>query len=305
MGCQEIRTMAAADPADIAACVAVATARSFRRAAAQRGVSPSALSEAVRRLEAAMGVRQFNRTTRSVTPTEAGQRLIDRAGPALDALAEAVADAGGGGGRLRLNVPGAADMFLPDLLARFMAAHPAVAVEAVADNTFAHVLAAGFDAGIRYGESLDQDMMAIPIGPRRQRMVVAAAPAYWDGAGRPEHPDELSAHRLIRDRFASGAMAVWEFRKGDVVRRLPGPAALVTTTSAMQIAAAEAGAGVVCTFDGFLAASLASGRLEEVLEDWSDPFEGPYLYFPSRRLMPQGLRRFVDFLHADRDRRSD
>lgn len=298
--------MTLANPSDVAAFLAVAEARSFRAAALLRGVSPSALSEAVRRIEERMGTRLLNRTTRSVTPTEAGARLMAQAGPALAALEAAVADAAGTGARLRLNVPTvAADLFLPDLIARFMAAHPDVRVEVVADNRFVDVLAAGFDAGIRYDESLDHDMIAVPIGPREQRWVTAATPAYWQRAGLPRHPDDLLAHRLIRYRFASGVMPAWEYRQGSVTRRISGEAVLVGGARDLLLTAAEAGQGVVHLFDGFLAPALHAGRLQEALADWSDRFPGPSLYFPSRRLMPQGLRRFVDFIKAGRDRLED
>jgi DNA-binding transcriptional LysR family regulator len=293
--------MAAPDLSDLDAVLAVAGARSFRRAAALRGVSASALSAAVRRAEARMGLRLLNRTTRSVTPTEAGARLIERLRPALADIGAAVAEAAGVAARLRLNVPGvAAELILPDLLARFAAAHPGIAVEVVADNTFRDVLAEGFDAGIRYGERLDRDMIAVPVGPREQRMVTAAAPAYLDRRGRPTDPEGLAGHRLLRFRFASGVLPVWEFRRGAVQRRVAGEPAMVAGTNAILIAAAEAGLGVIHTFEEFLRPSLAAGRLEEILPDWSERFPGPFLYFPSRRLMPEGLRRFVDFLKADR-----
>ncbi len=306
MGHPEIRTMPAPDLSDLAAVIAVAEARSFRRAAALRGVSPSALSEAVRRAEARIGLRLLNRTTRSVTPTEAGKRLFDRLRPALDDIAAALDEASGVAARLRLNVPGvAAELILPGLMARFAAAHPEIAVEVVADNTFRDVLAEGFDAGIRYGESVDRDMIAVPIGPRVQRMVTAAAPAYLDARGRPVRPEDLASHRLLRFRFASGVVQVWEFARGPEARRVDGEPAMVASTNSILIAAAEAGLGVVHTFEGFLRPALGAGRLEEVLPDWSERFPGPFLYFPSRRLMPEGLRRFVDFVKADRGGESD
>jgi DNA-binding transcriptional LysR family regulator len=301
--------MAATDPGDIEAFLAVAEARGFRGAAARRGDSPSRLSEAVRRLETRVGVRLLNRTTRSVTPTEAGQRLIARAGPALDELAVAVAEAAGIGARLRLNVPViAADSFLPGLIARFMVQNPDVAVEVSADNSFVDVLAAGFDAGIRYGERLDQDMIAVPIGPRRQRLVTVASPDYLARAGRPDHPDDLRHHRLLRYRFASGAVSPWEYRRGAETRRIADDAALIAGHHAILVAAAEAGLGLAHQFDSIVAPALEAGRLVEVLADWSDRFDGPFLYFPSRRQMPQGMRRFLEFLRAERataDRTAD
>ncbi|MBO9707240.1 MAG: LysR family transcriptional regulator [Caulobacter sp.] len=296
--------MAQPDLADLDAFTAVARARSFRGAANIRGVSASSLSEALRRLEAALGVRLLNRTTRSVTPTEAGERLLARLTPALAdvtlALDEVNAYRDSPVGVLKLNVPGAAArIVLPDLIPRFLAAHPGVRAEVTVEDSFVDVLAAGYDAGIRYDERLEKDMIAVPLsGP--QRFVVAASPAYLATNGRPTHPDEVLAHPCIRHRFPSGGSYAWEFEKdGQVIRVSPeGP--LVTGCVELEIAAAEAGLGLLATFEGFVAQAIAAGRLETVLDDWLPPFSGPYLYYPSRRHMPAPLRAFVDFVKAER-----
>jgi DNA-binding transcriptional LysR family regulator len=175
--------MVQVDLADLDTFAAVASARSFRGAAARRGVSPSSLSEAVRRLEARLGVRLLNRTTRSVTPTEAGLGLLARLRPALDEVSSALDDLNlyrdSPTGTLRLNVPGiVARIVLPPIAARFLSEYPGIRLEVVADDSFVDVFAAGFDAGVRYDERLEQDMIAIPLGPRRQSFVTAAAPAY-------------------------------------------------------------------------------------------------------------------------------
>lgn len=292
-----------ADLTDLDAFVAVAEARSFRGAAARRGVSPSALSEALRRLEAQLNLRLLNRTTRSVTPTEAGQRLLERLKPALAdmhlAIEELTDDAGQPTGTLRLNVPSAvAELVMPPILAGFMAAHPGVSVEITAENSFIDVLAAGFDAGVRYGERIEQDMIAVPLGPRVQRFVTAASPAYLDTHGRPEHPRDLLGHRLIRHRFGSGVTPPWEFEKDGEAVKIAGKGAMLANHIALQLAAAEAGQGIVHAFEGFLEVSIAAGRLEPVLEDWSERFSGPYLYYASRHQMPRALRAFVDFIKA-------
>ena len=295
------------DLADLETFAAVAAARSFRKAAAARGASASALSEALRRLETRLGTRLLHRTTRSVTPTEAGQRLLERLTPALREVAaavEAVERTGEGPtGTLRLNVPTAvAVLVLPPILSRFLPVHPGITAEVTADDGFIDVLAAGFDAGVRYDERLERDMIAVPIGPRVQRFVTAASPAYWAAQGRPEHPRDLLRHRCIRHRFlGSGAAPAWEFvRGGETVRVEPhGP--LVATSSALEAEAAALGLGVVRTFEGFLAPALADGRLEEALEDWSERFSGPFLYFAGRRHLPPPLRAFVDFLRATAD----
>ena len=288
---------------DLDAFAAVATARSFRRAARTRGMSASALSEAVRRLESRLGVRLLNRTTRSVTPTEAGQRLLERLSPALGEIAAALEALGQTGdrptGTLRLNVPTiVAELILPPVLARFLKNQPGIGAEITADDSFIDVLAAGFDAGVRYDERLERDMIAVPIGPRVQRYVTAAAPDYWTAYGRPAQPHDLLGHRCIVHRFASGTMAAWEFvRNGETVRVAPrGP--IVTNSLAIELAAAVDGLGVIHSFHGLLAPAIAEGRLVPVLEEWSERFPGPFLYFAGQRHLPPPLRAFVDFLRS-------
>ncbi|MGN6549037.1 MAG: LysR family transcriptional regulator [Pararhizobium sp.] len=291
------------DLADIRHFAAVAEARSFRGAAKLRGVSASALSDAVRRLEAVVGVRLLNRTTRSVTLTEAGQRLLERAGPALDEITAAITAtrdfASGPTGTLRLNVPTiVARSILPPIAAEFLAAHPNVRLEVIAQDTFVDVLAAGFDAGVRYEESLARDMIAVPIGPRRQRFVAAAAPAYLVKHGTPAHPDDLVQHQLIGHRFASGALGVWELERGDETVRVRPEGRLVASSLEIEVAAALAGLGIVYTFEETLAGSLASGALVPVLDGWWASFPGPLLYYPSRRHTPSALRAFLAFIRA-------
>lgn len=293
-----------ADFADLDAFTAVARARGFRAAAALRNVSASSLSEAVRRLEARLGVRLLNRTTRSVTPTEAGQTLLERLSPALAdvalALDEVNAFRDSPTGTLRLNVPlVVAKVILPRLLPKFLAQNPGVAVEIVAQDSFVDVLAAGFDAGVRYDERLEKDMIAVPLwGP--QRFVVVGAPAYFARRGRPGHPREVLDHACIRHRFDSGVTYAWEFEKDGEVIRLNPPGRLTSTNADLELAACEAGVGLLATFEDFVASALAEGRLEAVLQDWLPPFSGPYLYYPSRRHMPAPLRAFVDFVRAER-----
>lgn len=295
--------MAEQDLADLDAFAAVARQRSFRGAAALRGVSPSALSEAVRRLETRLGVRLLNRTTRSVTPTEAGARLLERLAPALNEIAAALDVVNrfrdSPTGTLRLNVPGVvARVILPPIAEAFLRAYPGIALEVVADDTFIDVLAAGFDAGVRYDERLQQDMIAVPIGPRVQRFVAAAAPSYLAAQGRPQHPKDLLGHACIRHRFLSGVTTPWEFQRGDEIVRVSPTGPLTANAPELQVSAAVAGLGVICTFEEMLAPALAAGTLEPVLEDWWQSFSGPFLYYPSRRHMPAPLRAFVDFIKA-------
>jgi DNA-binding transcriptional LysR family regulator len=298
----------AADLGDLTAFAAVARAGGFRDAARATGGSASSLSEAVRRLEAKLGVRLLNRTTRSVAPTEAGARLLDRLGPALGEV-EAALDVVNGfrdrpAGTLRLNVPVvAARLVLPRIVPPFLAAYPDIRLEVTAEDSFVDVLAAGCDAGIRYEERLEQDMIAVPIGPRRQRFAVAASPAYLDWRGRPAHPRELLDHACLRSRFSSGVMPAWEFeRDGEIVKVDPSGPLIVSTAGAMDLAAdaAIAGVGIIALFEDWLRPYFDRGVLEPVLEPWWQPFSGPFLYYPGRRHLPAPLRAFVDFIGATR-----
>jgi DNA-binding transcriptional LysR family regulator len=294
------------DPAELAAFLAVAKAGGFRDAARQSGASPSGLSETVRRLEDRLGVRLLNRTTRSVTPTEAGARLIERLTPAFAEI-EAAVDVVNGyrarpAGTLKLNVPEVvARLVLKSILPDFLAAYPEIRVEVVVDDGFVDIVAAGCDAGVRYGERLERDMIAVPIGPRTQRFATAAAPAYLDRRGRPAHPRELVDHTCLRARFRSGALSPWEFeRDGEEVRVDPTGSLVVQAGagSDLTLAAGLAGLGIVHMFEGWIRPHLDSGALEPVLEDWWQRFPGPFLYYPSRRLVPAPLRAFVDFVKA-------
>jgi len=294
----------AADLADLSAFVAVAQAGGFREAGRLNGSSASGLSEAIRRLEAELGVRLLNRTTRSVVPTEAGQGLLARLGPALSEVAASL-DAVNGFrdrpvGTLKLNVPvSASRLVLKHIVPAFFEAYPEIRIEVIGEESFVDVLAAGCDAGIRYDDKLEQDMIAVPIGPRVQRSALAAAPGYLDRRGRPQHPSELLGHACLRGRFPSGNMPAWEFeRNGEVVRVDPSGPLIVSigTVTDLAVDAAIAGSGLVYIFEDWLRPWMDSGVLEPVLEDWWPSFSGPFLYYPGRRLVPAPLRAFVDFV---------
>ncbi|MGZ2427616.1 LysR family transcriptional regulator [Rhizobium laguerreae] len=296
-----------ADLSDLNAFVAVARAGGFREGARVSGSSASFLSEAVRRLEGQLGVRLLNRTTRSVVPTEAGKGLLERLGPALSEVESALDVVNGfrdrPAGALRLNVPvSAARLVLPAIVPPFLAAYPDIRLEVVTDESFVDVIAAGCDAGIRYDERLEQDMIAIPIGPRVQRFAIAASPDYLDRRGRPRHPSELLGHACLLGRFASGAMtAPWEFeRDGEIVRVDPTGPLIVRVGGATDLAvdAAISGTGIVCLFEDWLRPHIDSGALEPILEPWWQRFSGPFLYYPGRRLVPAPLRAFIDFVKA-------
>jgi DNA-binding transcriptional LysR family regulator len=295
-----------ADLGDLNAFLAVARAGGYRDGARASGVSASGLSEAVRRLEAQLGVRLFNRTTRSVVPTEAGARLLERLGPALTEV-DAALDVVNGfrerpAGTLRLNVPvSAVRLVLPAIVPPFLAAYPDIKLEVIAEDSFVDVLAAGCDAGIRFDERLEQDMIAVPIGPRLQRFATAAAPAYLNRRGRPTHPRDLLGHACLRGRFSSGTMPPWEFeRDGKVVRVDPTGPLLVGIGGASDLAveAAVAGTGIIYIFEDWLRPYFKSGALEAVLEPWWLRFSGMFLYYPGRRLVPAPLRAFIDFVKA-------
>lgn len=295
------------DLGDLSAFVAVARAGGFRDAARATDGSASGLSDAVRRLEAKLGVRLLNRTTRSVVPTEAGRSLLERLAPVLSEVDNALDVVNGfrdkPSGTLKLNVPlSAARLLLPAIVPRFLAAYPEIRLEVVADENFVDVLAAGCDAGIRYEERLEQDMIAVPIGPRTQRFAAAASPAYLAQHGRPQHPRELLEHNCMRARFASGALIHWEFQHdGETVRIEPTGSLLVQVGGALDLVvdAAVDGLGIVYLFEDWLKPYLARGELEPVLEPWWPQFPGPFLYYPGRRLLPAPLRAFVDFIRSD------
>lgn len=291
---------------DLAAFVSVARAGGFRDAARAGGVSAASLSVAVRRLETKLGLRLLNRTTRSVAPTEAGSRLLEKVSPLFSEM-EAALDVlnrfrDRPSGTLKLNVPAnTIRTVLPEILPAFLAAYPEIRVEIVAEDSFVDVLAAGCDAGIRYEERLEQDMIALPIGPRMQRFATAASPAYLDARGLPKHPRDLLAHACLRGQFSSGAMAAWHFeRNGETLRLDPGGPLVVRPGAAVDLAirCAVAGLGVIHLFEDMLRPHLDNGELEPVLEPWWQRFSGPFLYYPGRRHVPAPLRAFVEFVRS-------
>lgn|GEM_PF-5792415 len=208
----------AADIQDLMAFVAVVKAGGFREGARASGKSTSSLSDAVRRIESGLGVRLLNRTTRSVVPTEAGTRLMERIVPALGEVESALDVVNDfrdrPSGTLKLNVPAsAARLVLPAIVTPFLQAHPDIRLEVIVEESFVDMLAAGCDAGIRYDERLEQDMIAVPIGPRFQRFATAAAPAYLNARGRPQHPRDLLDHDCLRGKFPSGSMPLWSTKR--------------------------------------------------------------------------------------------
>ena len=291
-----------ADLNELTAFAAVARLRSFRKAALERGVSASALSHALRTLEERLGVRLLNRTTRSVTPTEAGQRLLARLEPAMREIDDALLDLSTlqdvPAGKLRLNVPRpAARLLLAPMLSCFVARYPRVQVELVTDDGMIDIVRDGFDAGIRFGEQVAADMIAVPVGAP-QPFLVVASPAYLAAHGAPATPHALLEHACIGRRFPSGRQYAWEFgQEGEAVSiAVSGP--LVFDDDELMLRAARDGAGLAYVYEADARADIAAGRLVNVLERCLPPPSRYFLYYPSRRQMPAVLRAFVDMLRA-------
>ena len=278
----------------------VAAHGSFRGAAKELAIaSPSAVSHAVSSLEEGLGVRLLARTTRSVAPTEAGATLLERLRPALGeielALEAALETRDRPAGNLRITVPStAAHLVFARRVGAFATAFPDITLEIVIEDRFADVVAGGYDAGVRLGESLQPDMIAVKIGPDLTSVLVGA-PAYFETMPKPVHPRDLAGHRCIRFRFASGVIYRWEFEKDGEAIELSVDGPLILGEDRLVVEAAIAGAGLAFVFEEYVDAAIADGRLVRVMEDWCPPFDGFHLYYPSRRQMRPALRAFVDF----------
>ena len=286
---------------DLAAFAAVARHRSFTRAAAELGVSPSALSHAMRGLEDRVGVRLLARSTRSVAPTEAGERLLAAVEPAIAGIEAGLAGLAdwrqAPSGIVRLTTfHWLAGSVLVPRLPEFMRRHPDIEIEVNLDDGLTDIVSSGFDAGIRLGESVEKDMIAVRVGPDL-RTVVAATPEYFERHARPETPRDLERHACVCYRLASsGSLLPWEFaRDGQEIRiRATGP--LVVNGSDLAMAAVRAGVGIGYMMEEDAAEDIAAGRLVQVLDDWCPPYDGAFLYHTSRRQTPPALRALIDFL---------
>ncbi|MER9053757.1 LysR family transcriptional regulator [Mesorhizobium sp. M0213] len=283
----------------LAVLATVAQCGSFRGAAKELAIAPSAVSHAVSSLEARLGVRLLARSTRSVAPTEEGAQLLERLRPALSeidlALESAIEARDRPAGNLRLTVPRtAAHLALTPRLGAFAAAYPDIVLEIVIDDRFTDVVEGGFDAGVRLGESLQRDMIAVRIGPNL-RGAVFGTPSYFETRPRPQHPRDLAAHRCIRFRFSSGIIYRWEFEKNGEEIEIPVQGPLILDEDHLIANAAVDGAGLAFVFEDYVRDPLAAGKLVRVLEDWCPPFDGFFVYYPSRRQMRPALRAFVDF----------
>ncbi|MBU1377952.1 MAG: LysR family transcriptional regulator [Alphaproteobacteria bacterium] len=290
---------------ELNALTAVAGRRSFRAAAGHLGVSPSALSHQVASVERRLGVRLFNRTTRSVSLTEAGEHFLARVSPALREIADAVETVNRfrdtPAGLLRFNASeGGAERILPTVM-DFMAAYPDMRVDLAVDGRMVDIVAEGFDAGVRGGSAVPQDMIALPFGVPETFMIVGS-PAYLQAHGRPIAPADLLRHACIRVRMPSGVLLPWDFeRRGETVSIEP-PGRLVVGSPGLAIQAAVAGGGIAYVIERAMTDELASGRLVRVLEDWTPPFPGVSLYYPRQRLPSAGLAAFIEHFKAARRR---
>ncbi|MGX9964141.1 LysR family transcriptional regulator [Roseomonas sp. F4] len=284
------------------ALAAVIRCGGFRAAAAERGVSSSALSQTVAALEAALGIRLLNRTTRSVAPTEAGTRLLETLAPALDDIRLAIAELDhlreSPSGSVRINAPGpAADHVLCPLAFDFMRRHPQVKVEIISDAAIVDIVARGFDAGVRFGKQVAKDMIAVPLGPSL-RYAIVAAPEYLRRRGAPDTPHDLVRHDGIRRRFPGGTLATWRFEKDGEALDVTPEGRLTLSSAQQELQAALAGQGIAHVFEDYAKPHVARGDLVEVLRDWSPKLPSWFLYYPNRRHTGAAMRAFLDHLRA-------
>jgi DNA-binding transcriptional LysR family regulator len=286
---------------DLSAFVAVAQAHSFTKAAARLGISPSALSHAMRGLEERLGVRLLARTTRSVAPTEAGERLLAVVLPHLQGIESELSalnllrDIPAGTIRLTASEHAAYTVIYP-VLARLAADYPKIKIEVNVDNMLADIVAGRFDAGIRLGEYVERDMVAVRIAPD-MRMAIVGTPAYFERHPRPETPQDLTQHECIGIRLPThGGLLPWEFDKDGRSIKVRVEGQLIFNRMSLALRAVLDGLGLGYCLDDMAAEAIADGRLIRVLEDWCEPFPGYHIYYPSRRQLSPALRLLIDAL---------
>lgn len=280
--------------------MAVIRQGSFRAAAQELGMSATAVSNAIAGLESRLDARLFNRTTRSVALTEAGQRFVERVGPALLVIQQAADEIHSlpeePSGTLRINAPQAAGrLFLDDLIIRFLARYPQMRLEIASEARMIDIVAEGYDAGIRLAESVPQDMIAVPLTPDI-RMRVVATPAWFAEHGTPETPEALTHHQGICMRMSHGGVYRWEMERHGEHFVIAVPARLATTDLFTSIRAVQAGLGVGFLPELYIEDLLQSGELVSVLDEWTQPFKGLCLYYPGHRHIPMGLKAFIAFV---------
>ncbi len=285
---------------ELDAVLAVARRGSFRAAAAELGMSTSALSNAVAGLEARVGVRLFNRTTRSVALSEAGERFVAQVAPAMSEIRDAMEAATSlrttPAGTLRINTSAGAARMIGPIVHEYVRRYPDMHVDIVTEGKLIDIVADGFDAGVRLAEQVPRDMVSVPMGPELG-MAVVGTPEYFAAHPKPRTPADLAAHACIRMRLPSGALYRWEFQKhGEAVSvDVDGPLTLDDMPATHDAVRAGLALGLLSLWH--VREDIAGGRLVRVLEDWTPPFPGICLYYPSRRHAPAGLRAFVELIH--------
>lgn len=274
----------------------------FRAAAVSRGVSSSAISQSISVLEEALGIRLLNRTTRSVAPTEAGQRLLNQLKPALHDIRTAIDDLNqlreSPSGTVRINAPGpAVDHILCPLALRFMEAYPEISVEIISDAAIIDIVEQGFDAGVRFGKQLAQDMIAMPLGPPL-RYAIVASPDYLRKNGCPALPQDLIKHNCIRRRFPGGTMATWRFAKDAEELEISPQGRLTLSSAHQELQAALSGSGIAHLFEDYVREYVEQSKLSELLTDWKQKLPSWYLYYPNRRHTSAAMRAFLDHIRS-------
>ncbi|MFJ4193067.1 LysR family transcriptional regulator [Pseudomonas sp. NPDC089534] len=285
--------------ADLSMFLCIARHLNFSRAAVELGLTPSALSHALRTLESRLGVRLFNRTTRSVALTEAGERLQARLQPAFRDIDDALEDLNRfrdkPSGTLRITAGRqACELVLLPIVSEFLQAYPDIRLEVIDSDALLDIVAGGFDAGVRFGNRLEADMVSVPIGPSL-RSVVIGSPAFFERHATPHKPEDLHGLPCIRHRFPSGTLYRWEFERGGIAQDIEVNGPLTLGDVSLMVGPALQGAGLAYVFEGMVSEHLAAGRLVQVLGDWCPYYPGLHLYYPSRRHVPAPLRAFIDF----------
>ncbi|MCX2545877.1 MULTISPECIES: LysR family transcriptional regulator [Pseudomonas] len=291
--------------ADLSIFLSIAQHLNFSRAAVDLGLTPSALSHSLRALENRLGVRLFNRTTRSVALTEAGERLYARLKPAFRDIEDALEDLNHfrdkPSGNLRITSGRqACELVLLPIASEFLQAYPDIRLEVVESDALLDIVAAGFDAGVRFGNRLEADMVSLPIGPNL-RSVVVGSPAFFQRHPAPQKPEDLHALPCIRHRFPSGSMYRWEFERGGIEQEIEVNGPLTLGDVSLMVGPALQGLGLAYVFEDMVSEHLAAGRLVQVLADWCPYYPGLHLYYPSRRHVPAPLKAFIDFARNVRD----
>lgn len=290
--------------ADLSVFLCTARQLNFSKAAIELGLTPSALSHSVKALENRLGVRLFNRTTRSVALTEAGERLYARLKPAFRDIDDALEDLNHfrdkPSGNLRITSGRqACELVLLPIASEFLQTYPDIRLEVVESDALLDIVASGFDAGVRFGDRLEADMVSLPIGPT-MRSVVVGSPAFFERHAAPQKPEDLHGLPCIRHRYPSGSMYRWELERGGIAQEIEVNGPLTLGDVSLMVGPALQGLGLAYVFEDMVSEHLASGRLVQVLADWCPYYPGLHLYYPSRRHVPAALKAFIDFVRNRR-----